>query len=83
VNAWLWAWSTWVMTGLCLEVYGVWLRPGPNDTFSEWTGVVTHAATPAGSAVLEAIMLGLLAWYPTHVRALAKRNTLPEPRKEQ
>jgi len=83
VNVWLWAWSTWVMTGLCLEVYGVWLRPAPLDTFSEWTGVVTHAGTPVGYGVLTAIMFGLLAWYPNHVRALAKRNTLPEPRKEQ
>jgi len=83
VQGWLWAWSVWVMTGLCLEIYGVWGRPQPFDTFSEWTGVITHAGSPVGFVVLEAIMVGLLAWYPNHVRALAKRNQLPPSRKEQ
>jgi len=76
----LWAWSLWVSTGLCLEVYGVWGNHRHNDTFSEWTGFITRANTTLGYGVLIAVMVGLLAWYPGHVRTLAERNALAEAR---
>lgn len=83
MQGWLWAWQAWVMGGLCLEIWGVWFRPQPFDTFSEWTGAVTHTNSPVGYGVLTVIMFGLAAWYPNHVRGLAKRNALPKPSKEQ
>ena len=70
----LWAWSVWVTTGVCLEIWGVWGNPGRWDTFSEWTAYTTRTDTPAGYVTLTGIMLALLAWYPAHVRALARKN---------
>ena len=65
-------WFAWLLTGLLLEVYGIWFRPAPWDTLSETTLLAFRVDTTGGYAVLWGFMALLLAWFPRHVRALAR-----------
>ena len=69
-------WFAWLLTGLALEVYGVWLRPAPFDTLSETTLLAFRVDTTLGYGALWGLMLFLAAWFPRHVRVLAKDGRL-------
>lgn len=75
----LWLWFGWLWCGLCLEAYGVWVRPQPWDTLSETTLVLFRAETTPGYLALLGLMTFLLAWYPNHVRKLGKDGRLGKP----
>jgi hypothetical protein len=65
-------WFAWLLCGLLLEVYGVWFRPAHYDTLSETTMLAFRVDTTFGYGALWGLMLFLAAWFPAHVRVLAK-----------
>ena len=71
-----WFWTAWLVAGAAYEVWAVWGRKAPGDTFSEWTAHVLRTGTTAGFALLSALLTFLLLWYPIHTRRFDKRPTL-------
>ncbi len=78
MSRYLWFWAAWLIVGAAYEVWAVWVRPEPADTFSEWTIYVFKTNTKAGWGVFLFCIAALLAWYPAHLKALGgKGKTAP------
>lgn len=76
-------WGAWLLSGIAYEVWAVWVRHGPLDTLSEFTGWVLRTNTALGATLLTLLMAGLALWYPRHVSDLSRRNTrIPDTSKE-
>lgn len=76
MNRWYWGWVAWLAIGLAYEVFLIVGRRSPADTLSEFTGYIFRAASGPGWYALMFFMGFLAAWYPQHVRRLA-RNQRP------
>ena len=78
MNRWYWGWVAWLLVGLAYEVYLIVGRRSPADTLSEFTGYLFRASTMWGWYALMFLMGFLAAWYPQHVRRLAREQRKAE-----
>ena len=72
MSRYLWGWALWLTLGVAYEVWGVWGRKAPGDTFSEFTAHLFRTGTTAGFAALSSLIVFLLLWYPIHTRRFDK-----------
>ena len=79
MNRWYWGWVAWLLIGLTYEVYLIVGRRSPADTLSEFTGYLFRAGTMWGWYALMFLMGFLAAWYPQHVRRLAREQRAKSP----